>query len=328
MSAFAIERQFATRVVAEACEIARRVQNEITATGDAMTKTDRSPVTIADLAIQTVVSRRLANRFPCDPLLAEEDVSPLEDSPATTERVLDLAASAIPDLDPSGLMEALGRGGHSGGATRHWVLDPIDGTKGFLRGEQYAVALALVHEGQVVVGVLGCPNLGSDDLSPGRSGGTIYGAEQGCGTTMTTLGTGAEGPITVDRITDSSSARFCESVESAHADHSEQARIAARLGISLPSVRIDSQCKYAVVARGGASIYLRLPRDKTYREKVWDHAAGVLVIEEAEGRVSDLDGRPLDFSEGRYLARSHGIIATNGHLHDKVLATCRDVLGL
>jgi 3'(2'), 5'-bisphosphate nucleotidase len=82
------------------------------------------------------------------------------------------------------------------------------------------------------------------------------------------------------------------------------------------------------VARGDASIYLRLPRDRTYREKVWDHAAGVLVIEEAGGRVSDLDGRPLAFSEGRFLARSHGIVATNGHLHEHVLSACRDILCL
>ena len=94
------------------------------------------------------------------------------------------------------------------------------------------------------------------------------------------------------------SAVFCESVEAAHAAHSVQAGIASRLGITAPSFRIDSQCKYAVVARGEASIYLRLPRDTSYREKVWDHAAGALVLEEAGGRVSDLDGRPLDFSRG------------------------------
>jgi 3'(2'), 5'-bisphosphate nucleotidase len=132
----------------------------------------------------------------------------------------------------------------------------------------------------------------------------------------------------VDGLDEPSSSRFCESVEAAHAAHSHQARIASRLGITLPPVRIDSQCKYAVVARGGASIYLRLPRDSSYREKVWDHAAGALVIEEAGGRVSDLDDRRLDFSEGRFLARSHGIVATNGVLHARVLEACRSVLGL
>ena len=46
-----------------------------------------------------------------------------------------------------------------------WTLDPIDGTKGFLRGDQYAVALALIKEGKPVLGVLGCPNLPFDDKS-------------------------------------------------------------------------------------------------------------------------------------------------------------------
>jgi 3'(2'), 5'-bisphosphate nucleotidase len=82
------------------------------------------------------------------------------------------------------------------------------------------------------------------------------------------------------------------------------------------------------VARGDASIYLRLPRDRTYREKVWDHAAGSVIIEEAGGRVSDLAGKALDFSEGGLLARHHGIVATNGTLHERVLAACREVFGL
>jgi 3'-phosphoadenosine 5'-phosphosulfate (PAPS) 3'-phosphatase len=82
------------------------------------------------------------------------------------------------------------------------------------------------------------------------------------------------------------------------------------------------------VARGEASIYLRLPRDTSYREKVWDHAAGSLVVEEAGGRVSDLDGRPLDFSEGRLLGNHRGIVCTNGAIHDQVLEACRAELGI
>ncbi len=115
-------------------------------------------------------------------------------------------------------------------------------------------------------------------------------------------------------------------MEAAHAAHSVQAGIARRLGITAAPYRIDSQCKYAVLARGEASIYLRLPRDESYREKVWDHAAGAIVTEEAGGRVSDLDGNPLDFSKGRKLATGRGIIATNGLLHEQVLDACRDEL--
>ena len=325
---YTTEREFAAGVVIEACEIARRVQTKITAAGDAITKGDRSPVTLADLAIQTVVSRRLAARWPSDPLLAEEDLAPLDDDPNLGARLLDVVRMAEPELDERGLRAALGRGDHKGGSSRHWVLDPVDGTKGFLRGDQYAIALAMVDAGRVVVGALGCPNLGPEYPFDGPTRGTVYSAELDAGSSMLALDTSQESPVTVDSITDSTRARFCESVEAAHAAHSVQGRIAAALGIGAPPVRIDSQCKYAVVARGDASIYLRLPRDREYREKVWDHAAGVLVIEEAGGRVSDLDGEPLDFSAGRYLARSHGIIATNGGLHNQVLAACRQVLNL
>jgi 3'(2'), 5'-bisphosphate nucleotidase len=94
----------------------------------------------------------------------------------------------------------------------------------------------------------------------------------------------------------------------------------ARLGITAAPLRLDSQAKYAVVARGEADVYLRLPTRADYREKVWDHAAGVLIVEEAVGRVTDINGLPLDFSQGRELAANRGVIVTNGRLHERVLA--------
>jgi HAL2 family 3'(2'),5'-bisphosphate nucleotidase len=112
---------------------------------------------------------------------------------------------------------------------------------------------------------------------------------------------------------------FCESVEPSHSDQERSAKIAARLGIGDNPVRLDGQGKYAIVARGEVSIYLRLPARKNYREKIWDHAAGMIVVEEAGGRVSDAMGKPLDFSQGRHLEANGGIIATNGRVHDAVL---------
>jgi len=322
------EQSFAVAAVTEACRLGRRVQDEIVAAGDARQKDDRSPVTVADLAIQAVISHRLRDAFPDDPLLAEEDAGVLEGDPALAERVADVVRRAVPELDQASMARALDRGDHGGEARRYWVLDPVDGTKGFLRGEQYAVAFAMVEDGRVVVGALGCPNLVVDPERPDRGAGCVFAAVRGAGTTMVPVDGGEPRPVTVDGIASPTGARFCESVEAAHAAHSDQAQIAARLGITAPSYRIDSQCKYAVVARGEASIYLRLPSKKGYREKTWDHAAGSIVIEEAGGRVSDLDGNPLDFSEGRLLANPSGIVATNGTLHDAVLAACRAVLGL
>ena len=242
------------------------------------------------------------------------------------EKVTSLVHKVLPDLGLDEIAAAVDRGDHPGGDRgRHWVLDPVDGTKGFLRGQQYAIALALVEDGDVVVGALGCPNL----PAPGERGngsGFIFHAARGTGAWMGQADGGQIVEARVDAIADSSQAVVCESVEAAHAAHSVQAGIARRLGIAAEPYRIDSQCKYAVLARGEASIYLRLPRDESYREKVWDHAAGAIVITEAGGRVSDLDGNALDFSKGRRLATGRGIIATNGLLHDQVLQACRDEL--
>ncbi|MEN8165619.1 MAG: 3'(2'),5'-bisphosphate nucleotidase, partial [Acidobacteriota bacterium] len=294
------EREFALNVAAQASRLARRVQEEIVANADALTKGDRSPVTMADLAIQAVVSRRLADTFPSDHLLGEEDAGALKDSPEMAAKVLDLSRQAVPDFDAGSLASALDRGDYGGGGDdRYWVLDPIDGTKGFLRGQHYAFALALVDHGKVVVGVLGCPNLEVEPGNPEAGIGCLFIAVRGEGTAVRSVDGGQEQPVRTDQITDSSAAVMCESVESAHAAHSEHGKIAAALGITAEPYRIDSQCKYAIVGRGEASIYLRLPSAKGYREKVWDHAAGALVIEEAGGRVTDLDGKPLDLTSGR-----------------------------
>lgn len=317
------ETRFARTLVAEACSLTRRVQEEVVANADSLTKGDRSPVTLADLTVQAVMGHRLAEEYPGDAFLAEEASSSLEASPSMADKVGVLVRSAVEDLDRAAIAAALDRGNHPGGPEgRHWVLDPVDGTKGFLRGQQYAIALALVDGGKVVVGALGCPNL----PAPGERGngdGWIFHATRSQGAWAAPVAGGATVPAAVDTIDDSSRAIVCESVEAAHAAHSVQAGIARRLGINAEPYRIDSQCKYAVLARGEASIYLRLPRDESYREKVWDHAAGAIVIEEAGGRVSDLDGNPLDFSEGRRLATGRGIIATNGALHEAVLEACR-----
>jgi 3'(2'), 5'-bisphosphate nucleotidase len=121
-------------------------------------------------------------------------------------------------------------------------------------------------------------------------------------------------------------ARLVESVESGHSNQDDSAQISALLGIETPPYRIDSQCKYGAVARGDASMYLRLPTRADYREKVWDHAAGKFVVEQAGGRVTDIDGAPLDFSHGRLLEANRGVIATDGRFHDEVVVAVRRVV--
>lgn len=71
-------------------------------------------------------------------------------------------------------------------------------------------------------------------------------------------------------ISSLSEASFCESVEAGHSSHGTNARIAELLGIKSDSVRMDSQAKYASIARGDGDVYLRLPvGDGSYQEKIW-----------------------------------------------------------
>jgi 3'(2'), 5'-bisphosphate nucleotidase len=122
-------------------------------------------------------------------------------------------------------------------------------------------------------------------------------------------------------------ARLLRSFESAHTNVDQIDLFAQALDVRADPVRMDSQAKYAVLAAGRGEIYLRLLSAKKpdYREKIWDQAAGSLIVEEAGGWVTDLDGKPLDFTAGRTLADNRGILATNGHLHPAALEALRAI---
>ena len=309
----------ALHAVRTGTRLCRSVQATLTA-GDAIYKKDKSPVTVADLATQAIVAHRLAEALPGIPLVGEEDSSVFdgEDGQALTKAVLERVRSAWPQADPSALHAAIDLGRGTGGATgRFFTLDPIDGTKGFLRGEQYAIALALVEEGVVTLGVLGCPNL----TAPGWVGGSVLVGVRGAGTRLlATDGDDLAGTaVHVSREPDPARLRLCESADPGHSDQSVSRAILARLGASAPPVRMDGQTKYAALAWGSVELYLYTPTEPGRREWIWDHAAGAICVEEAGGRVTDLDGKPLDFSRGRRLTGNRGILASNARLHDAVL---------
>lgn len=307
-----------------AARVCRSVQSQITR--DVLEKKDKSPVTVADYASQAVVCRALAEAFPNDPVVGEEDAAALRelDQQPFRERVRAELSRVGIDAADEAICGWIDRGGAQAAGSRYWTLDPIDGTKGFLRSEQYAVSLALLVEGQITVAVLGCPNL---PLSAGADEprGCLFTAVRGNGAWVRGFNGGTPQPIRVSTTSDAAAARFCESVESGHSSHDHSAQVARLLGMTRPGVRLDSQAKYGVVARGEADIYLRLPTRADYREKIWDHAGGVLVVEEAGGRATDVDGRPLDFTQGRELRTNRGVVVTNGLLHGRVLDALRQV---
>ncbi|MDY6986826.1 MAG: 3'(2'),5'-bisphosphate nucleotidase [Thermodesulfobacteriota bacterium] len=315
------ERKAAIESVLHACTLCDAVRATFHSR-EVLEKEDRSPVTIADFGAQAVISHHLALSFPHDPLMAEEASGMLrqEENAGLKDLVTDHVRRILPKLSEAEVLAAIDRGAGEGGSKgRFWALDPIDGTKGFLRGGQYATALALVEDGEVVVGVLGCPNLPLHGTDAQGQRGCLFVAVRGQGAIMKGFEEAMEQKIEVARATRPSDLQFCESVESSHSAHGESAQIAQRLGITKPPVRMDSQCKYGMVARGDAAIYLRLPTRQSYMETVWDHAAGSIIVEEAGGKVTDMEGKPLDFSLGRRLTGNRGIVVTNGGLHDQVL---------
>jgi 3'(2'), 5'-bisphosphate nucleotidase len=328
-SRFESERLVALRAVRDAAYVCRAVRAALVPDQSSI-KTDNSPVTVADYASQALISMELAEAFPDDPIVGEETAASLRaepDSPlaaAVLQHVRGRRADASFDDLCAALDRCDGTGGPSG---RHWTVDPVDGTKGFLRNQQYAVALALVEDGRVVLGVLASPNLPTNPADPASPVGCLFVAERGGGAWQLPLdGDGADAhPIHVSQISDLGSATYAESYESGHSSQDVSARIAEELGMPGPPMRLDSQTKYAVVARGEAEVYLRLPQ-ASWVEQAWDHAAGSLIVEEAGGRVSDVQGRDLDFSTGRRLERNRGLVVAAASVHAEVLAAAARVL--
>ncbi len=312
-----LEQATGLRAVIAAAKLCQAVRNVMVDNGPTkLDKTDKSPVTVADFGAQAVVCKMISDQFPSDAVVGEEGSAALreEKNVAHLEKVVSFVNQQMP-CDGDSVCQWIDRGaGQAQG--RYWVLDPIDGTKGFLRNDQYAVALALIENGQVQWGFLACPALPN-----AQTAGSIFVAQCGAGAKMYSLEGDDLGSIRVSTQSGIAAARLAESVESAHTNQGLAAQLRENLNIGAEPVRMDSQAKYAAVARGDAEIYLRSPNSKTpdYRENIWDHAAGYLVVEEAGGRVTDVRGHPLDWSQGKRLENNIGVLATNGLLHDEVV---------
>jgi len=325
------ELDFALRFARQAADVAFQVEQDMFST---LTKSDRSPVTTADFAIQALAGRLIHETFPADVLVAEESAAMIKDgkAPASLDEITKVLARIWPDTTSEKIFDWVDRGTGVPG-DRFWTLDPIDGTKGFIRGDQYATALALVVKGQVQLGVLTCPRLAIDSgkATVVKTGeGSVLVACRGQGAWSAPLkNRSGFAPLAVSSSCQPKDAVLVRSYEDSHTNTDHLDRLVEVLGIRSEPVRMDSQAKYAVVAAGTADLLLRFR--STNREydaaKIWDHAAGALIVEEAGGCVTDLHGQPLDFSVGRTLARNEGLLASNRHLHGVVLAGLRAISG-
>jgi 3'(2'), 5'-bisphosphate nucleotidase len=327
------ELDCALRAVAEACSVTRRVQFELDQIRQ-LTKDDRSPVTVADFAAQAIVALRLTEDLGDIALVGEESATELrEQANSSLPRAIAATVREVrPTIGDAEVLDAIDLGNHDASDAAYWTLDPVDGTKGFLRHGQYAVSLALIENGAVKLGVLGCTNLSADfsrSFDDPDPIGCIYYAVSGKGAwylpatdiRIAAAPVSAAADVALDAL------RVCESVESAHSKQDDTARIIEYLKATSKPARLDSQCKYAVVARGQADAYLRLPTRAGYVEKIWDHAAGKIVAEEAGAIVTDIYGKALDFSRGATLSANKGVVCSARGVHAQIVAAI-EALGI
>lgn len=284
---------------------------------DPLTKANGSPVTVA-----------------------EEDATVLRTEAAreVRRRVVELAGRMLPGgAETEQVLAWIDRGGGACGH-RFWTLDPIDGTKGLLRGGQYVIALALLVDGSVQIGVIGCPRLSVRTAPASRADSgehamvaAVEGDVEG-GVAIGVRGRGAwwlslhgDHLTRLSVSTEANPAQTCalHSLESRHSDLDELRRVLRELRSDASPILMDGQTKHVLLAAGAAELLMRIPTDPLYREAIWDQAAGALIVEEAGGRVTDLDGLALDFTTGRHLLRNRGIVASNSLLHDAVLDVVR-----
>jgi 3'(2'), 5'-bisphosphate nucleotidase len=323
--------QVALKAVRKACVITSSLQDTMDYVDGTITKSDESPVTVADFASQAVILKHLKQHFPNDLYLAEERSDNL--TPEATILIRD--ASGIDDEKELKECIDLGQsffevGSDSTERGRVWCLDPIDGTKGFLRKGQYCVALGLLKDGVPQIGILACPNLPSSATDESNIG-CIFLAILGQGCYELPINPGSHPLIQLPlenkkTINDATKARFCVGVEQGFADPVGRCKAtAAKLHGGLDpndeiihSIRMDSQAKYGVVARGDAEFYVRLPKSE-HLDWIWDVAPGVLVLQEIGGYISDAKGKPLDFSSGAKLTANGILGAATPELHKALL---------
>jgi 3'(2'), 5'-bisphosphate nucleotidase len=243
-------------------------------------KEDESPVTVADLVHQAQWQHLLDQYFQNDGFIAEEPRS-LQDE------TIREAARASHEFYGLEIPEECAHRPETGQVI--WMLDPIDGTKGYLAGRFYAIAVGFFAEGKPVFGAMAVPAV--PEGSSLRIAGSIAFAVAGHGAWITSA-------------TDQDPTEW-DSLEAKPVSESDTLRVAVSLEHSgglgeklkearkIETVKLDSQAKYLAVATGDIDGYLRQARGDGHPDVMWDHLAGALIASEAGCRVCQFDGEPM-----------------------------------
>lgn len=294
--------------IQQAAQLCRTVQSRYLTQ---LAKTGNEPVTIADYGVQAILCRTISQYFPDDAVIAEERGD--EFRRTVTEqsqlRIATLVGEILGEpITPDDLMRWLDYGRNSQ-AECTWVIDPIDGTRGFLASRRYVIGIGVLEGGVPMGGFLGCPEHGNQ---------LLY-AWDGLAFSQSLDG-GYARHIQVSERTPPERLHVVEGSSGSVADQNTVNEIYRSVGIVEPTIhRIDAQLdSYGLIANGDADFFVCRPITRC-SSKIWDHAAGVALVEAAGGRVTDLEGNALDFSQGERLTRNNSLLITNGRIHEQVL---------
>ncbi|KAK4130828.1 carbohydrate phosphatase [Trichocladium antarcticum] len=307
-------------------------------------KDDLSPVTVADFAIQALLARVLHGAFPHDGFVGEESADELRQSPALLSRVLaTIAECAGASLfrDADDLCAAIDSCTTASNSARTWVFDPIDGTKTFIRGEQYAINVALLEDGEQILSVVGCPLLSADATAPifdasvdPTGAGCMLFAVRGHGAYVRPLLVETAEvqprrlPRHADNVTSPDGLRSvtCWALLDSGVDTVHKA-VAEQLGVPFPGCDLLGWVpRWAVMALGLANMTVWVYKTRDRHAKIWDHAGAMLLFEEVGGIVTDVHGKPIDLASGRKLEVNFGFVAAPKAVHHLVLRTVLDTL--
>jgi histidinol-phosphatase len=247
-------------------------------------------IELADLADEITLGRYRASDLVVD---TKPDMTPVTEADRTVEEVLRARLAQVRSSDAV-VGEEFGASGGGGG--RRWIIDPIDGTKGYVRGVPvWATLIALELEGESVLGLVSAPALGRR-----------WWAARGAGAWVDDGLPGAPRRLRVSAVGSLDDAQLCyggvEDWEAAGRDPGLLLELSRRCWRTRG---FGDMWSYMLVAEGAAEIGL----DPIV--SLWDLAAPRAIVEEAGGRFSDFSGAPrADGGSG---------LATNGLLHDSVL---------
>lgn len=297
MTNYSNEVSFATELVKNAAKITEwfRIKGF-----ESYQKQNQSPVTLADFASQIYIISKLQAKFPEDQIIAEEEDSAFIDKRA--EHAIEECFKGLKFKEIDNFKETLKY--RSKNADRQWTVDPIDGTKGFLKNLSYAIGIGFMVDSKPKISAIAAPNYSMKGLA-------IFVAEKGKGA-KASYGDGELSPVKVSRQTIIKNAGMCHSL---HHDQPWTLKFAELAGITKKNP-MDGMGKFCLIADGSFDIYIRPERNIA---NSWDYMPGDLVVREAGGVVTDLNGKPLKYEKSHCILSTPGIIASNGILHQKIL---------